>query len=371
MHGGGYHSRNIIVIASAEPLPMRSQTHRPHALPIALTALLATALAAAPGSLVAQRDSLATVRGLVRTASGVPVDEVLVRLMTDSTTVATSRTLRTGSFSLTRIPMGRYTLDVRRVGYETRQLPIVVERPGTLAFDVSVVALPVPPVTIAGDAAWTGVLGVVGNYETMAPLRNVRLRPLSGGDTVRSDENGLFAYPVKAAGTGALLVEADGYAPRIVSYTVRDGERTELAVLLEPAARERTDAWVWKELAQRHKWSTPRSVRVSREELLATGANNLMVALENAPTVLQSSLVFSRAACLFVNGQPRPGFPIDALLTERVEYVEGYAMRGDLSRTLQLRWPPAQFCGAPGGDLTNRRAIESGQGVQYVVVWLR
>lgn len=338
---------------------------------LAIAPLLAALLVSAPAPLAAQRDSLATVRGLVRTASGIPIDEVLVRLMTDSTTVATSRTLRTGGFSLPRIPMGRYTLDVRRVGYETRQLPIVVERPGALAFDVSIVPLPVPPIAVTGESAWTGVLGVIGDYETMAPLPNVRLRPLTGGDTVRSDGNGVFAYPVAAAGTGALLVEADGYAPRIVSYTVATNERTELAVLLEPTTRARTDTWVWKDLAQRHKWSTPRSVRVSRAELLETGAHNLLVALENAPTVQHSNLIFSRGACLFVNGQPRPGFPVDVILTEKVEYVEAYAMRGDLSRTLQLRWPPNQPCGAPGGDLTVRRAIESGQGIQFLVVWLR
>jgi hypothetical protein len=336
-----------------------------------LAVVLLASLLGASVPLSAQRDSLATVRGVVRTADRVPVDEVLVRLLRDSTLVAESRTVRTGGFTLPRIAPGAYTLDVRRIGYESRRLPIAVERPGVLAFDVSVVPLPVPPLAVSADATWRGVIGVVGDYDTMDPIAGVRVRPLGGGDSVRTDASGRFAVPVPAGGTGALLVERDGYAPRLASFTLREEERGEVVVLLDASARARTDGWVWKDLAQRHAWSTPRAVRVARAELLATGAHNLLVALENAPTVQQSALVFSRGVCLYVNGQPRPGFPLDAIVTERVEYVEGYAIRGDLSRTLQLRWPPNQACGAAGGDLTVRRAIESGQGIQFAVVWLR
>jgi hypothetical protein len=156
-----------------------------------------------------------------------------------------------------------------------------------------------------------------------------------------------------------------------VSYRVQAGQRVELAVLIDSGPSEPKDRWVWKDLAQRHTWSTPRSVRVARAELLASGAHNLLEALEHSPTVQANGLIFSRGACLFVNGQPRPGFPIDAIVADRVEYVEGYAVRGDLSRSLAQRWPANSECGAPGGDPAIRRAVESGRGVQFVVVWLR
>jgi hypothetical protein len=319
----------------------------------------------------AQRDTLATIRGTVRTATGVPIEEVLVQLRNDTARIAESRTLRSGGFTLPRVPVGTYTLDVRRVGYESRVLPLTVERGGPLPFDLTLVPLPVVLDAITTDTPWSGVIGVVGDYATMEPLGGVRVRPLDGADATQSDAAGRFAFRVADGGTGALLVEQAGRAPRLVSYVVPPGERAEVVVLLDSSRTSRTDGWIWKDLAQRHRWSTPRSVRVSRAELLATGAHNLMVALENAPTVQQSGLIFSRGACMYVNGQPRPGFPLDAILADRVEYVEGYALRGDLSRTLQLRWPRGADCGAPGGDLTVRRAIEGGQGIQYVVVWLR
>jgi hypothetical protein len=348
-----------------------ARTHRTMTRTLTPLAGLALLSALAASTAHAQRDSLFTMRGVVRTAEGVPIDEALLTLAQDTGEVAQVRTLRSGAYTIPRLTAGAYSLSVRRIGFETRHLPVRIESERVLTFDVSLVALPITLEAARLDAGWTGVIGVVGNYTNMEPVDQVRLMPLAGTDTIRSDANGRFVLPLPDGGTGALRVERQGYAPRLVSYHVRPGERVELAVLVDSGPSTPTNSWAWKDLAQRHKWSTPRSVRVARSELLATDAHNLLVALEQSATVQNSGLIFSRSACLFVNGQPRPGFPIDALATERVEYVEGYAARGDLSRSLQLRWPRNAECGAPGGNPAIRRAIETGQGVQFVAVWLR
>lgn len=319
----------------------------------------------------AQTDSTATLRGHVRLADGVGVDEVLLRLTCDDGTVAESRTLPGGAYSMPRLVPGAYTLEVRRLGFESRTLPVVVTAERTTRVDVTVVPLAVPLPSGVDATTFTGVVGVVGTYEDMMPLDSVSLRPLGEDTTIVSDASGRFVLPRTAGATGVFRVERPGYIPRLVSYTLKSGSTTELAILLDSGAMPKSDAGVWRDVIQRHNWSTPRAVRVARSELLATGAHNLLVALEQSPAVQESHLIFSRGACLFVNGQPRPGFPLDAILTDRVEYVEGYAMRGDLSRTLATRWPANSTCGVPGGELTVRRAIESGQGVQFVVVWLR
>jgi len=348
-----------------------ARSHRILARPLtALTAIaLLSALTAAAAQ--AQEESLVTLRGVVRTAEGVPIDEVLLTLARDTGDVAQVRTLRSGVYTIPKLTSGDYTLSVRRIGYETRRLPVQLGDTRSFVLDVTLVGLPITLDAARVQGEWTGVIGVVGNYANMEPVDRVRFMPLSSTDTIMSDANGRFVLPVPDGGTGALRVERPGYAPRLVSYRVRPGERVELAVLIDSGASASKDTWVWKDLAQRHKWNTPRSVRVARSELLATDATNLLVALEQSATVQQSGMIFSRSACLFVNGQPRPGFPIDALATERVEYVEGYAARGDLSRSLQLRWPRNAECGAPGGNPAIRRAIETGQGVQFIAVWLR
>jgi hypothetical protein len=319
----------------------------------------------------AQTPASITLRGQVRTATGVPLDEVLVRLRADTGTVAESRSLSSGQYSMPRLDPGEYTLDVRRIGFESRVLPVRLGEDRTLRVDVVLSPLAVPIAPTRGDEPWTGVLGVVGTFADMEPLDGVRVRVLGRDSSVTSDAAGRFALPLPPGTSGALRLERDGYVPRLVSYRVTEEGPSELAVLLDAGALRRSDAGVWRDVLQRHQWSTPRAVRVSRAELLQTGAHNLLVALEAAPTVQQSNLIFSRNVCLFVNGLPRPGFPLDAILTDRVEYVEGYANRGDLSRTLAVRWPANGVCGVPGGELTVRRAIESGQGIQYVVVWLR
>lgn len=112
-------------------------------------------------------------------------------------------------------------------------------------------------------------------------------------------------------------------------------------------------------------------MRVPRSELAASDARNLLVALEQTPSLQVRGVIITCAACVFVNGQPPPGYPVDAIRADLVEYVEAFPVRTELSRTLQKRWPPNGVCGAPGGDLAVQRAIESGQGAQYVSVWLR
>ena len=329
----------------------------------------AALIGAAP--LHAQSPAAITLRGQVRTAAGVPLDEVLVRLRADTGTVAESRSLSSGQYSMPRLEPGEYTLDVRRIGFESRALPVRLGEDRTLRMDVVLSPLAVPITPTSDDGPWTGVLGVVGTFADMEPLDSVRVRVLGRDSSVISDAQGRFALPLPPGTSGALRLERDGYVPRLVSYRVNENGQSELAVLLDAGALRRSDAGIWRDVLQRHQWSTPRAVRVSRDELLQTGAHNLLVALEAAPTVQQSNLIFSRNVCLFVNGLPRPGFPLDAILTDRVEYVEGYANRGDLSRTLPVRWPANGVCGVPGGEITARRAIESGQGIQYVVVWLR
>lgn len=348
-----------------------TRLRRTHARPLPPLAAIALLSVLTASSALAQEEALFTLRGVVRTPEGVPIDEALLTLARDTGDVAQVRTLRSGGYTMPKLTAGDYTLSVRRIGYTTRRLPVQVGETRSLVLDVTLVGLPMTLEAARVQADWTGVIGVVGNYANMEPVDRVRFLPLSRTDTITSDANGRFVLPVPEGGTGALRVERPGYAPRLVSYRVRPGERVELAVLIDSGPSTPKDAWVWKDLAQRHKWSTPRSVRVARSELLATDATNLLVALEQSATVQRSGLIFSRSACLFVNGQPRPGFPIDALATERVEYVEGYAARGDLSGSLQLRWPRTAECGAPGGNPAIRRAIETGQGIQFIAVWLR
>ncbi len=321
-------------------------------------------------SLAAQTDSTATVRGTVKTAAGAPIADALVLIEQDGATVSRARTLDAGTFALPRLLPGSYTLVVKRLGFTSDRQELTVGR-GVTRVASELAELPRQLSSASSEAVVTGVGGVVGDFARMEPLDSVRIFLVGGDDPVRTDADGRFVLPTKFPGPGAIRVERTGFEPRLISYSVNAGERVELSVLLDSGKVSDNSKWIWRDLDSRAKWRTPRTVRVPREELVASQTANLLVALEQAESVQNSGLILTRAACVFVDGQPRPGFPIDAIRADKVEFVEAYAARTDLSRTLTQRWPPNGNCGAPGGDIAARRAIETGQGVQFVAVWLR
>ena len=346
----------------------------PRLLPALLPFLLLAVLLQVPtAQAAAQADSSATVRGSVRIASGLPVEDVLVRITHagDSCAAATSRTLANGTFTLPKLQPGAYTLSVRRLGYETLEAALQVSD-GVNRYEA--VLTPMPALLNYAQLAdgWMGVVGLVGDNSTMDALAGATVTRMGGGEPVTTDAAGRFVLPIESPGTGALRVEREGFAPRLVSYSIDDGGRSPAVVVLDSGSTGKEWASVWTDLNQRAKWSTPRTARVGRDELALAGSGNLLQALERSPSIKEAGVIVSRLACVFVDGLPRPGYPVDAIRTDRVEYVEAYPVRTDLSRTLVNRWPPGAVCGAAaGGDIVNRRALESGNGAYYVVVWTR
>ena len=95
----------------------------------------------------------------------------------------------------------------------------------------------------------------------------------------------------------------------------------------------------------------------------------LDTALESTPTIRRKTIVIRRAACLFVDGIPRPGVPVDAILAGDVEFVEVYPPGSELTRTLQQAWPLGAACGVR--DNSAMRYGNSRQTAQFISVWQR
>ncbi|MEQ1833378.1 MAG: M56 family metallopeptidase, partial [Candidatus Eisenbacteria bacterium] len=141
-------------------------------------------------------------------------------------------------------------------------------------------------------------------------------------------------------------------------------------VPLDTTLQAPRDLWIWRDLDQRLKFATPRSVQVSRDEIEATDAVSLGAALGLTRSGASRGVVINRRACVFVNGVARPGYPVDAIDAGDVEFVEAYPPGSDLTRTLALRWPPGATCGVPDGTIQAHSA-GARQVVQFVAVWLR
>lgn len=335
---------------------------RPPRLLAALLVLLCAAPAAAqqlrPGLLV----------GRVLDASGATVGDAILRATQGARTIIVEAD-GDGDYRIAGLVGGTWTIAIRRLGYRPAAFDVEMPAEGLRRdFQIERAVATLDPQLVA--AKWTGVRGVVGDARRVTPLAGAQVRLLGSDATAGTDSLGNFALPLPGGRDIVLRVERAGFAARIVSVTVPTEGYVDLEVALDTTLTAPKDLWIWRDLDQRLKFATPRSVQVSRDEIVATDAISLGTALANSRSVATRGVVINRRACVFVNGVAKPGYPVDAIQANDVEFVEAYPPGSDLTRTLALKWPPGATCGVPDGTIQAHRA-GARQVVQFVAVWLR
>ncbi len=274
-----------------------------------------------------------------------------------------------GDFRLGGLQAGVWTVSVRRLGHRPLAVTLTMPAAGLRRdFYLSPAAVALDPVLVA--ARWTGVRGIVGDARRLDPLAGASVRVLGSDAAVGSDSLGQFAIALPGGRDVLLRVERAGYRTQIVSTHVPEASYLEIEVGLDTNPQAPRDYWVWRDLDQRLKFATPRAAIVSREELERTDAVSLGDALPLTASVTRVGVQVSRRSCVFVNGVPRPNFPVDAILAGDVEFVEVYPPGTDLTRTLALRWPRGGICGVPEGNVRAADSRDRSQ-AQFVAVWLR
>lgn len=336
--------------------------HQPRLLAAALVAALIATTAHAqqlrPGLLL----------GRVLDASGASVGNPILRATQGARTIIVEADAE-GDYRIAGLGPGIWTIAIRRLGF--RPIAVDVEMPPEglrRDFHLERAVAALDPQLIA--AKWTGIRGVVGDARRVTPLAGAQVRLLGSDATAGTDSLGNFALPLPGGREIVLRVERAGFAARIVSVTVPPDSYVDLEVALDTTLATPKDLWIWRDLDQRLKFATPRSVQVSRDEIVETDAISLGTALTNSRSVARRGVVINRRACVFVNGVPKPGYPIDAILANDVEFVEAYPPGTDLTRTLALKWPPGATCGVPDGTIQAHRS-GARQVVQFIAVWLR
>lgn len=306
--------------------------------------------------------------GRVTDAAGAPVAEAVLRATQGPRTIL-AQADEDGDFRLGGLTGGLWTISVRRLGY--RPVAIDLELPAAglrRNFSLERVSATLDPVLVA--AKWTGVRGIVGDARRITPLAGASVRLLGAEQTTGSDTSGHFAIPVAGGRDVLLRVERAGFATRLLSVTVPAEGYVELDVPLDTVTERPLDGFRWRDLDQRLKFATPRAVLVARREIEASDAVSLLTALQFARPVQAKGVLIDRRACVFVNGVPKPAYPLDAIMAGDVEFVEAYPPGTELTRTLVMSWPAGATCGAPEGTM---RASNPGsrQVAQFVSVWLR
>lgn len=321
-----------------------------------------TLLLAAP--LLAQSDASAELRGRVSDGAGRPVTDALVLLRLDAVSRET-RTDTAGAYAVAGLRQGRWRVVVQRLGYIPDTSDVTVGA-GPATHDVRL-----QPITQLDrrviSATWTGVIGFVGDRRYQR-VPEATVTVVGERIVERVNGNGGFAIPWPGQQSILLRVKAPGFTDRLVSARIPERGALELSVLLDTLRFTGASALMALELERRLNWASPMAARVSREELLRVGTRDAMVALSGTPSFNMKGLVIERDACLFVDGLPRPGFPLDAIDPATIEFIEVYPAGAERTGVLASRWPRGAQCGIPIPPMFKRR---SDQIVRYVVVWTR
>jgi len=325
----------------------------------------------------AQTRAKGVISGTVRGTDSVPIADALVQLRRDTdagkATIYIARTDEDGSFRINAVEAGRYTMTGKRIGFDSSTIAIDVAETRS-RHDLTLGARSFGGDTVRVRARFVGITGVVGDFARMAPLSEATVRVLGGESPSTTDSSGRFAVELQPGRSYALRVERDGFAPQLLSFTLPADRRIELAVLLDSAASPVKDGWRWAELDQRQRVNRYGSAHIARAELKDTEATNLHVALQYTAAAGDRGLTIPRAPCVFIDGAAKPTLTLDAINMDRVEFIELYTRFGDVSSTLETRWPKGFPCG-DGVSFTNRAVVTTTRGnsnqALFVVIWTR
>jgi hypothetical protein len=331
----------------------------------ALAALLVLGLTAT-SPLAAQVAQNRAVIGQVQDAQGAGLTDVTVRITRDTVTRIT-RTDRNGRYRFTGLSDGAWTLSAQRIGYAPFVIDVTITLDGVRQ-DIVLSPRASALDSVLVSARWTGVRGVAYDARTFTPLADARVVVMGSVLADSSDSDGAFAIEIPNAPSAIVRVERQGFLPVMRSVVIPDGRYVEIDIPLDtanPAPRDQIDM---KDLQLRLSNRGAYAIVVPREELVKTGARSVSAAMTESPSGHRKSILIGRDACVFVNGRARPGFPIDAVRVDDIEFIEAYPAGADFSNTLERRWPLGAECGAPGG----RERGESARGrVRWVSVWLK
>jgi hypothetical protein len=289
-----------------------------------------------------------------------------------TTAPRSARTDSSGRFTFAGVPAGSYRFQVRQIGYlpldTTLSMP---PRDTSVAITLRRAASTLSRIVVRGQ--WQGVYGIIADSATLKPLPNALVRVIGVSSNIRSDTLGAFAADVKQPGDYVLRFELDGYASRVLGVTVaRDSSAEVLVTMSHSTASDARTQILWREFDSRTKMRGLNSAFVPANDLTTIGTETTSEALLRARSFAIKNLRLQRDICLYVNGEPKPGWTMDAFDVSEILAIEVYGRGGELTRNLAARWPRGVACGpqtgsSPVGLSESQRKLQ----VQSVVIWLK
>ena len=307
--------------------------------------------------------------------SGFVADAITSRRLADATLEVVGdslqRTVRTdeqGQFTVV-LPAGSYRITTHRVGYEVAVTPLrMPSADSSVAIRLTPIAVALPGVDV--KAHGPDLHGAVASSHGLTPIAGARLQIIGSGRIVETDSTGHYWIALPKPGAYVIRASRAGYVDQMVTVQIHDSS-TERVVLLDPGTAAPIPKVLLQEFDERLRWQAYGAAFVPGSELREYGGSTID-ALAAAHDVIRRGLHLGSDICLFVNGVPRPGWPLDAIPVDRIENVELYTAGGEVTNTLGPEWP----YGAPCSDGRSKATNTAGGGrntgaVRLVVIWLR
>lgn len=291
-----------------------------------------------------------------------------------------------GRFRFDRVAPGTYTVRAALAGFLSRDTTV---RVGAAGLEIALV-LQRPAValdTLRVVARETGVFGVVVARESFAPMEKATVRVLTTPSNTTTGPDGKFTLFGLKPGGYVVYAKANGRLPTMVSVVVPADSAVELVISMPSlsAPGSKRMATPLANLETRTQFAPrTRSALVPRQELSGRAAS-VGSALRYAPSFLRTGMRLTDAACVYVNGEPRPLMTANDIPTDAVERVEVYGQRALLQFSGLPPWPRFAPCGNMGpvpqdaGGMS-RTGLQSGNSsrripphndASIVVIWLK
>jgi len=347
---------------------------------LAVLALVARALAA--------QTPTGVVTGTVRDETGRPVREALIVLDAETAPMR-ARSGNDGRFRIERVPVGSHELEVVRIGFRPHRSTIVVSE-GGIDVPVTLEQAPVLLDTIAVRVSRTGIHGIVATRgisllpHEPRPLRGAIVEVLDTPHRTATARDGRFSVGALGEGAYSLLVRLDRYLSRVLSVYVPPDGGVDVTVVLDStiADWQRREDMELREISRRIREATNPSAFVSMQELAGPDGMTLKDALRVAPSTLSRGLIVrDDIACVYIDGDPRPGMTVGDILAADVQAVEVYGLNAKGGTEVPRRpWLLGTFCGTGtrigpfdrGEILAGRRSrLDMDNWARVVVIWLK
>lgn len=281
--------------------------------------------------------------------------EILSSIQTDDT----------GRFRLTVRATGTYRVTFRRLGYTPLVLPSVVVSENTTLLPVRLSPTTQTLRTFSVVDTLSGIRGIVGVAHSFIPVANAEVQIAGIRRKISTDSIGVFFVPIDKPGTYLVRVSHPQFGATSRSAIVERKAVIELAVMLDSTAAGISGA-DWDDINQRQAWRRMNSATVDGGALSRYGGS-VLDALSLSKTFVQSGMRIGNSLCVFVNGVPKPGLPIDAIRVEDIAFIELFGATGEGTGNLTRKWPPGALCGVRLG----RQTRDGRELVRYALVWTK